>query len=191
MLLDLVQYIQPWICGNCNWQLVLQPVRFRFFTGPSTFVPSLHRLRACSFQLFTPLASFSYATWSSATFLASYSEPWTWWTFNKLIASITNITACTIWVFTGPSTIVPSLHRLRACIFRLFTPLASFSYAAWSSAIHSALNLWKLQLAISFTACTISVFHRAVHVCTFVAPTESLFFSTLYTSSFIFICYLI
>ena len=134
MLLDLVQYIQPWICGNCNWQLVLQPVRFRFFTGPSTFVPSLHRLRACSFQLFTPLASFSYATWSSATFLASYSEPWTWWTFNKLTFSIANITDCTIWVFTGPSTKVPLFHRLRACIFKLCTPLTSFSYATWTSA---------------------------------------------------------
>ena len=50
-------------------------------------------------------------------------------TFNKLTVSITNITACTIWVFTGPSTIIPSLHRQRACIFKLFTPLALFSDA--------------------------------------------------------------
>ena len=28
--------------------------------------------------------------------------------------------------FIGPSTIVPSLHRPKVCIFKLFTPLASF-----------------------------------------------------------------
>ena len=43
--------------------------------------------------------------------------------------SITSIHACTIWIFTRPSTIVPLLHRRMACIFKLFTPLASFSYA--------------------------------------------------------------
>ena len=47
------------------------PVRMGFFTRPSAIVPLLHRLMACIFKLFTPLASFSYATWSSATFLAS------------------------------------------------------------------------------------------------------------------------
>ena len=31
---------------------------------------------ACIFKLLTPLASFSYATQSSTTFLPSYSEPW-------------------------------------------------------------------------------------------------------------------
>ena len=43
--------------------------------------------------------------------------------------SITSIHACTISIFTRPSTIVPLLHRRMACIFKLFTPLASFSYA--------------------------------------------------------------
>ena len=32
-------------------------------------------------------------------------------------------------VFTDPSTIVPSFHRLKVCIFTLFKPLASFLYA--------------------------------------------------------------
>ena len=31
--------------------------------------------------------------------------------------------------FTRPSTIVPLLHRRMAVIFKLFTPLASLSYA--------------------------------------------------------------
>ena len=48
------------------------------------------------------------------------------------------ITPCTIWFFTGPSSIVPSLHRQKVCIFTLFTPLALFSYATWSSTIFLA-----------------------------------------------------
>ena len=47
------------------------PVRFGFFTRPSTIVPLLHRRMAGVFKLFTPLASFSYSILSSATFLAS------------------------------------------------------------------------------------------------------------------------
>ena len=44
--------------------------------------------------------------------------------------SITSIHACTIWIFhTSVYTIVPLLHRRIAGIFKLFTPLASFSYA--------------------------------------------------------------
>ena len=43
--------------------------------------------------------------------------------------SITSIHACTIWIFTRPSTIVPLLHKRMAGIFKLFTPLGSFSYA--------------------------------------------------------------
>ena len=31
-------------------------------------------------------------------------------------------------LFTALSTIVPSLHQLKPTIFKLFTPLASFSY---------------------------------------------------------------
>ena len=31
--------------------------------------------------------------------------------------------------FVRPSTIVPLLHRQMACIFKVFTPLASFSYS--------------------------------------------------------------
>ena len=38
------------------------PVRFGFFTRLSTIVPLLHRRMAGIFKLFTPLASFSYAT---------------------------------------------------------------------------------------------------------------------------------
>ena len=47
------------------------PVRFGFFTRPSTIVPLLHRRMAGIYKLFTPLASFSYATLSSETFLTS------------------------------------------------------------------------------------------------------------------------
>ena len=32
-------------------------------------------------------------------------------------------------LFTAPSPIVPSLHRLKPSIFKLFKPLASFAYA--------------------------------------------------------------
>ena len=38
------------------------PVRFGFLTSPSTIVPLLHRRMTGIFKLFTPLASFSYAT---------------------------------------------------------------------------------------------------------------------------------
>ena len=37
-------------------------VRFGYFTRPSTIVPLFHRRMAGIFKLFTPLASFSYAT---------------------------------------------------------------------------------------------------------------------------------
>ena len=37
------------------------PVRFGFFTRPSTIVPLMHRRMAGIFKLFTPLASLSYA----------------------------------------------------------------------------------------------------------------------------------
>ena len=48
-----------------SWKFLLQafmPVRLGFFTRPSTSVPLLHRRMAGIFQLFTPLASISYAT---------------------------------------------------------------------------------------------------------------------------------
>ena len=128
----------------------LQPVRFGFITGPSTIVPSLHRLRVCIFKLFTPLALFSYATWSSAIFLASYSQPWICGNFNWLLV----LNPVLFGFFTDPSTIVPSLHRLRTCIFKLFTPLASFSYATWTSVtfLTSYNQPWicgNFQLAVS------------------------------------------
>ena len=37
-------------------------------------------------------------------------------------------------LFTASSTIVPSLHRLKHSIFKLYKPLASFLYAILSSA---------------------------------------------------------
>ena len=58
------------------------PVRLGFFVRPSTIVTLLHRQMACIFKVFKPLASFSYAIWCSATFLASCSEPWTCGNFN-------------------------------------------------------------------------------------------------------------
>ena len=109
------------------------PVRFGFFTRPSTIVPLLHRRMACIFKLFTPLASFSYATWSSATFLASWSEPRICWNFYTPMVSIT-LQPLGLGLFTASSPIVPSLHRLKPSIFKLFKLLASFSYAIWSSA---------------------------------------------------------
>ena len=108
-------------------------IRLGFFTAPSTIVPSLHRLKACIFKLFKFLASFSYATWSSATFLASCSEPWTWGNFNTVIVYTTS-QRVRLAFFTAPSTFVPSLHPQKARIFKLFKPLASLSYATWSSA---------------------------------------------------------
>ena len=164
--------------------ITLQPVQFGFFTDPSTIVPSLPRLNVCIFTLFKPLASFLYATWSSATFLGSCSEPWTCGNFNTLIVSIT-LQPVGLGLFTAPSTIVPSLHRLKPSIFKIFEPLASFSYATWSSAtfLASCSEPWTCgnfnTLIYSFyyiTPCTIWIFHRSVINCTFIAPTEVLYF---------------
>ena len=47
--------------------------------------------------------------------------------FNTLIVSIM-LQPVGLGLFTAPSTIVPSLHRLKPSIFKLFTSLASFSY---------------------------------------------------------------
>ena len=187
----------------------LQPVWLGFFKAPSTLVPSLHRLMACIFQFFRPLASFSYANWCSATFLASYSEHWTcenlvrdrfyyvtdrttrifkrtindctiiapneglyfsvlstssfificyviwcnisfelYWALNlrKFSTVRDSITLQTVGlgIFKAPSTIVPSLHRIKACIFKLFRHLDSFSCATWCSATFLAgySELW-------------------------------------------------
>ena len=125
-------YSEPSICGNFDLKNALQPVWFGFFTHPSTIVPSLHQQRAHSFKLFTLLASSSCATWSSATFLASCSEPWTCGNFNTQIVYTTS-QRIRLAFFTVPSTIVPSLHRQKVCIFKPFTPLASFPYAIRSS----------------------------------------------------------
>ena len=113
--------------------ITLQPVQFGFFTVPSTIVPSFHRLNVRIFTLLKPLASFLYATWSSATFLASCNEPWTSGIFNTLIVAIT-LQPVGLGLFTAPLTIVPSLHRLKPSIFKIFKRLDSFSYATWSSA---------------------------------------------------------
>ena len=134
MLLELVQpFLRATVSLELSetsiyWEFLLQslqPVRLGLFTGPSTIAPSLHRLRPCIFKLFTPIASFSYATWSSATFQTSNSEPWICGNFNWRLV----LQPVRFGFFKGPSTFVPSLHRLRACISQLFTPLASFSYS--------------------------------------------------------------
>ena len=115
------------------------PVRFGFFTRPSTIVPLLHRRMAGIFKPFTRLASFTYAIWSSTTFLVSCSEPWTYGNFNTLIVSFT-LQPVGLGLFTAPSPIVPSLHRLKPSIFKIFKPLASFSYAIWSTATFLSSN---------------------------------------------------
>ena len=101
--------------------------------APSTIVPSLHRLKLSIFKHFTPLAAFSYATWSSATFLASWSESRTCRNFYTLMVSNT-WQSVGLGLFIAPSPIVPSLDRLKPSIFKLFKLLASFSYVIWSSA---------------------------------------------------------
>ena len=79
MLLDLVQ---PFLRAEVSLEfaeifympmvsITLQPLGLGLFTASSPIVPSLYRLKPSIFKLFTPLASFSYATSSSATFLAS------------------------------------------------------------------------------------------------------------------------
>ena len=175
------------------------PVRFGFFTRPSTIVPLLHRRMACIFKLFTPLPSFSYATWSSATFHASRSEPRICWNFYTPMVSIT-LQPVGLGLFTASSPIVPSLHRLKPSIFKLFKPLASFSYVISSSAtfLASCSEPWTcgnfntlIVFITLYTACRIGIFHRSVIDCTFIASTEDLYVHTLYTSSCILICYLI
>ena len=136
----LASWSEPRICWNFYTPMVsitLQLVGLGLFTAPSTIVPSLHRLKPSICKLFKPLASLSYAAGSSATFLASWSEPRTCGNFNTLIVSIT-LHPARFGFFTGPSSIVPSLHRQKVCIFTLFTPLALFSYATWSSTIFLA-----------------------------------------------------
>ena len=132
----LASWSEPRICWNFYTPMVsitLQPVGLGLFTASSPVVPSLHRLKTGIFKLFKPLASLSYAIWSSATFLASCSEPWTCGNFNTLIVSFM-VQPVGLGLFTAPSPIVPSLHRLKPFIFKLFKPLTSFSYAIWSSA---------------------------------------------------------
>ena len=122
---------EPWTCGNFNTLIVpisLQPVRLAFFNAPSKIVPSLHRLMACIFHLFKPVASFSHATSFSAKLLASYSELWTWENLIQWYIVSIMLQPLRLGFFTAPSTIVPSLHRQKACIFKLFKPLASLSY---------------------------------------------------------------
>ena len=67
MLLDLVKHLLRTTAFHEHAQIsvlsiTLQPVQYGVFADPSTIVPSLHRLNVCIFTLFTPLASFLYAT---------------------------------------------------------------------------------------------------------------------------------
>ena len=177
----LASYSEPWIHGSFYYKHVFMPVRFGFFTRTSTIVPLLHRRIACIFKLFTPLASFSYATWSSVTFLASWSQPRISWNFYTPMVYIT-LQPVGLGLFTASSPIVPSLHRLKPSIFKLFKPLASFSYAIWSSAtfLASCSEPWTcgnyntLIVSITlYTACRIRIIHSSVTDCTFIAPTET------------------
>ena len=139
----LASWSEPRICWNFYTPMVsitLQPVGLGLFTASSPIVPSLHRLKTGIFKLFKRLASFSYAIWSSATFLVSCSEPWTCGNFNALIVSFM-VQRVGLGLFTAPSPIVPSLHRLKPCVFKLFKPLTSFSYAIWSSATFLARSI--------------------------------------------------
>ena len=144
------------------------PVWFGFFTRPSTIVSLLHRRMACIFKLFTPLASFSYSTWSSATFLASWSEPRICWNFYTPMVSIT-LKPVGIGLFTASSPIVPSLHRLKPSSFKLFKPLASFSYAIWSSAtfLASCSEPWTWG---NFNTLIVSITLQPVGLGLFTAP---------------------
>ena len=180
----LASWSEPRICWNFNTPMLsitLKPVGLGLFTASSPIVPSLHQLKPSIFKLFTPLASFSYATWSSATFHASQSEPRICWNFYTPMVSIT-LKPVGLGLFTASSPIVPSLHRLKPSSFKLFKPLASFSYAIWSSAtflaweLQWALNLRKFQYTDSFyyvTACRIRIIHSSVTDCTFIASSET------------------
>ena len=184
-----------WIFYTPMVSITLQPVGLGLFTAPSPIVPSLHRLKPGIYKLLKPLASFSYAFWSTATFLACCIEPWTCWNFNTLIVSIT-LHPSRIEFFTIPSSIVPSFNRLKACIFKEFKPLASLSHVTWSSGtfMSNYSVSWTCEKFSTFyyiTACTIWIFYRSVNDCTLIAPTKRLYFYTLQTSSYIFICYLI
>ena len=140
MLLDLVQHFLratvSFELAKFNTMIVsimLKPVRLGFFTTPSTIEPSLHRLKASIFKHVKPQASFSSVTWSSAPFLTSYSEPWTCGNFNALILPI-SLQPVQLGFFKAPSTIEPSLHRLKASVFKHVKPQASFLSVTWSSA---------------------------------------------------------
>ena len=88
--------------------ITLLLVQFGFFPAPSMFVPSLHRLKACIFKLFKPLASFSHVIDLVKHLLRT-----------TAIHELAKISVLSITLqpvrfgfFTNPSTIVPSLHRL-------------------------------------------------------------------------------
>ena len=168
--------------------ITLQPVGLGLFTAPSKIVPSLHWLKPSICKLCKLLASLSHVTWSSATFLASWSEPRTYGNFNTWIVSIT-LQPVRLGLFTAPSTIVPSLLRLKPSIFKIFKPLASFAYATWSSAtfLASCSEPWTCgnfnTLIVSYmdsfyyvTPCKIWIFHLSVIDCAFIAPTEGVYF---------------
>ena len=145
-------------------------VRFGFFIRPSTIVPLLHRRMACIFKLLTPLASFSYATWSSATFLASWSEPRICWNFYTPMVSIT-LKPAGLGSFTASSPNVPSLHRLKPGSFNLFKPLASFTYAIWSSA--TFLASWSEPWTCgNFNTLIVSITLQPVALGLFTAPSS-------------------
>ena len=194
----LASWSEPRIWWNFYTPMVsitLQPVELGLFTASSPIVPSLHRLKPSIFKLFKPLASISYAIWSSATCLASSSEPWTYRNFNTMIVSFT-LQSGALGLFTALSPIVPTLHRLKPSIFKLFKPLASFSHVTWSSETFIA-NYSVSRTCENFstfyyiTACTIWISYRSINDCTFIAPTKRLYF--LHSSNLYFIlrCYLI
>ena len=144
------------------------PVRFGFLTRPSMIIPLLHRRMACIFKLFTPLSSFSYAAWSSATFLARWSEPRIWWNFCTPMVSNT-LQPWELGLFTASSPIVPLWHLLKPSIFKLFKPLASFSYAIWSSAtfLASRSEPWTWG---NFNTLIVSITLQPVRLGLFTAP---------------------
>ena len=145
-----------------------QSLGLGLFTAPSTIVSSLNRLKRSIFKPFTPLATFSYATWSNATFLTSWSEPRTCWNLYTLMVSIT-WESLGLGLFTAPSTIVPSLHRLKRSIFKPFTPLAAFSYATWSSA--TFLASWsESRTCWNFYTLMVYITWQSVGLGLFIAP---------------------
>ena len=121
---------KPWICVNSHWRHCMAPQVTDMLAGTQRLVRFMHRLWVYDFNLSTPLASCSYATWISATIVPGKGKPWICSNFHWRHYTALQVTD----MLAGSQRLVRFLHRLWVYVFNLSTPLASSSYVALISA---------------------------------------------------------